>query len=266
VNRIAYNSKASHSKPGAAGFLKKAMRIPEKPSVATIEPPRPSQKTTMGPLGGIDVEKIVGKRGNTYEPIPSKSLGDVPVEKPEAEKPGSNFSEFIFEREVRKDKKGLPEVYRPPKNDGGGKEEIAGFTEKYNPEELALIKNTPKEKRKELILDLVDKKTQAAANWSKNEAVQGLMRDIVFHRGETGAQQIIKMALGGTGKKLTKEDIEALEQMDPADVIENITEARREYENKVVGVRSNLAKGLENRFNSARSYFLSQINQEGKTL
>lgn len=171
---------------------------------------------------------------------------------------------FSYGAEVRKDKDGNPAVYHPPKNDRGV-EEIAGFTAADNPKELALLKSTPPDQRKDVILGLMDKATAPALNWSADPGVQGLLRDMAFHRGVGGAQAMIGMALGEPAvetAQVTPEQIAALSALPRPQAIAALTAARHEYEEKIMGHRKNLSEGLDNRFNQAAKTFLN-IDQNG---
>lgn len=173
---------------------------------------------------------------------------------------------FIYGSEVETDKNGNPAQVTLPSQDTGGTTEIAGFTDKYDPQQLAQIASTPPAQRKDLVLSLIDQKTAPAAAWSDEPAVQGLLRDTVFHRGAGGAQAIIHAALTGQvpvgqdGKplasyQLTPDEVQQIKVMHPLDAINAISKARQTYENSIYGVRPQLAKGLTNRFNNAQQHF-----------
>lgn len=169
------------------------------------------------------------------------------------------FDDFTYNSEARTDAQGNPIVYHPPANDGSGGSEIAGFTIHDNPQQLAILQATPLAQRRDVVLKMMNDYTAPAAQWAQDPAVQGLVRDITFNRGPGGAQAIIAQALGAPAgartAKLAPEQIQALNQMDPLDAINALTKARSDYETNVVGVRPNLAKGLNNRFNNAQAHF-----------
>lgn len=235
-----------------------------------------SDEELRPPAGAGDKTSPVGNGVTpTFSPDPAaaasgpnaaEGLNNLPQNAPNATQvaqphipnaPHLPLSSFTYNSEARTDAQGNPVVYNPPKNDAGI-QEIAGFTLADNPEQFNIIKNTPLAQRKQVILDLMDKYTAPAANWSQDPGVQGLLRDVVFHRGPGGAQAIIGMALGGQTQKsgaITPEQIQALNQMDPVDAIQAITEARKAYEQAIMGDRKNLSKGLDKRFNQARINF-----------
>jgi hypothetical protein len=178
-------------------------------------------------------------------------------------KPLANIgNEFIFNSEARKDKSGNPVIYKLPKEDGGGEEEIAGFTSRYNPNELAQLKRVKPEERKNIIMGMIDKKTANAQKWATNPQVKGMVQDTIFHRGDGGASNIIRIAIGAPIVKntslLTPKEVESFNALDPLEAISALADARSKYENQIIGTRPKLAKGLQNRFNNARKYFTTQ--------
>jgi hypothetical protein len=219
-----------------------------------LDPNTPPQLTSSAPDANTPFPNQAPKADEVSQP--SLDMGSKTPASPMA---------FTYESEARLDANGNPIIYHPPSNDGGGAEEIAGFTSNDNPDQLAQIKATPPNQRMGLIIRLMEDYTSPVKNWSTNPAIQGLLQDTAFHRGVGGAGAILQAA---TGQPLTKsavpttQTLAALSSMNPADAINAITQARKNYESTVIGTRPNLDKGLQNRINQAGQYFTKQLTGE----
>jgi hypothetical protein len=177
----------------------------------------------------------------------------------------------IIKSEARVDKNGNLVTYRPPANDGGGAYEVAGFTEKYNKKEAQALMAAPPDQRRAMAEGFAAEKTKNANSWvtNGNKASKYVVQDTIFHRGDGGAAQMIKMSVGNpaynsngklaTSAKLTSSDIAKFNSMSPQQQISSLTAARKTYESKVVGVRPNLQKGLYNRFNNTQTTALKHV-------
>jgi len=165
------------------------------------------------------------------------------------------FAGFVFDHEARKDKQGnRPALYELPANDGGGRYEIAGITERFDLETVTrLVKLI---ERKEFgIAQAVCRayyvsNTNAVATWSPSPAIEFFLRDTAFNRGVRGAAKIAQMAVDtqvdGNVGPITRA---ALAKADPADLLVRLRAACEAYEDAVAGARPNLRKGLVNRWN-----------------
>lgn len=178
----------------------------------------------------------------------------------------SSMSDQIVQWEGRY-KDGKLQVYKLPSNDGGGRYEVAGINEKYDPEmakHLAeLIREGKHDQAQKEASAYIDKQTAPVAAWTSNKGVEAYLRDTAFNRGMTGAAKIMQMALGVTvdgkvGPK-TRAALKQAEMDDPKALLLKLRAAREEYERKVVGVRTNLWKGLVNRWDKALSVAQSLV-------
>lgn len=242
-------------------------------SAAPVAPPPPSSNAPAAvPVGAFSSysQLPVAFSNNptapaNAAPLPQNAPNAAAVSQPKVasapQQPAISAStRFTYGEEVRNDANGNPVLYHPPANDRGGSEEIAGFTSNHNPQELQIIKNTPPEQRMGVILQMMEKQTAPAAAWAADPGVQGLVRDISYHRGLGGAQAIIGMALGGPAvesSKITPQQVAALNAMPRPQAIKALTDARKAYEMEIYGDRKNLSAGLDNRFNQAAKAFLN---------
>lgn len=221
--------------------------------------PQPQAGPAQAAPGPADVQPPTGP-GASISPVGTGVLSTLGA--PNAVHAAASPS--ILDAEQRTNAVGQPVVYHPPADDRGGGEEIAGFTVKDNPQELALIKATPLSQRRNVILGLIDKETAPAAQWTSNPGVESLMRDTIHHRGLGGAQAIASMAAGAQpsySTTITPQTIKALGAMKPADAIDAITKARQAYEQTFYGNRPDLANGLQNRFTNSRQAALNLLTQ-----
>jgi hypothetical protein len=178
---------------------------------------------------------------------------------------------IIVDSEARRDSKGRIRVYGLPKNDGGGKYEIAGINSRYHPSaarKLAgMIRKGDHEGAERYAAEYIKKYTDRSASRVVGEGPQYLIRDIAFNRGPGGANAIMRMALGKTpsSKKAAirslnateRAQIKKLSQDDPEAFIKAVTKARMDYEYRFVGKRKNLDRGLRNRWKFAQTTALN---------
>lgn len=235
----------------------------------------------MQGVRGISVNPSFGVPQNVAPPTPSNApppnipppqpalqqpkIETIAPEPPVAAKPvatdkqASDPIDFIFNSEARKDKGGIAQIYKPPANDGGIIE-VAGITKAQHPEAYGRISALEGDARNQAVKQYLREYTDPGAKWANNPAAEAIVRDTYFHRGPTGSQKIIQMALGDkmTGT-LTSDQLSKLQAMTPEEQIDAITNARQKYEDTVIGVRPNLAKGLANRFQNAREFALGLI-------
>lgn len=167
----------------------------------------------------------------------------------------------IVNWEGRRDKNGNLTIYNLPSNDGGGRYEVAGINEKYDPKKAAelaiLIKSGKHKEAEKLAAAYIEENTKGVDSWTKNPALNFYLRDTAFNRGNTGAAKILQMALGvkndGKVGPITKAALKKAEN-DPGAFLDALNKARADYEYKVVGKRANLDQGLRNRWAKALEY------------
>lgn len=173
----------------------------------------------------------------------------------------------IVNFEARRNNKGKVVVYKLPKDDGGGRYEVAGINEKYHPEMAAKLKRMiEKEKRPDraeaLAVLYIATYTDAAARWTRNYGVEAYLRDSIWNRGAGGAAKILQKALG-----FKKADMDGLvgpqtlgalasAEAQPHLFLSELRAAREYYERVYVkrDESSQFWKGLVNRWNKALTF------------
>src|SRR5882724_2711676 len=92
----------------------------------------------------------------------------------------------IVDFEARRDKKGHLMVYHLPPNDGGGRFEVAGINERYNPSECAhlveLLEAKKFDEAESYAQEVIARDTDAAEKWGTDPGVQFFLRDSIFNR------------------------------------------------------------------------------------
>jgi hypothetical protein len=182
--------------------------------------------------------------------------------------PSTTIADSIFNSEARLDKSGNLQVYNLPGNDGGGSYEVAGINEKYHGPAAAklkgLIEGGQQEAAKSYAKSYIMDYTKTATKLSANSGTEYALRDITFNRGAGGANWMAKKAAGlSPNLKMSDVDRAAIleaQQKDPKGYLQNLRLAASEYESTQVGIRANLNKGLENRFNKRLENSLSILD------
>lgn len=162
----------------------------------------------------------------------------------------------IIDFEARRDKKGHLMVYRLPPNDGGGRFEVAGINERYNPAECAhlveLLGEGKYEEAESFAQEVIARDTDAAQNWHRDPGVLFFLRDSIFNRGVHGAARILQRAVkvkdDGVVGPVTRA---AVSQYQPNVLLKLLRDAREDYERHVVGYRANFWNGLVHRWDNA---------------
>ncbi len=169
------------------------------------------------------------------------------------------MAKTILDYEARRDSRGHLKIYELPSGDGGGRYEVAGINERYNPTELSVLVRMLRSgqyQQAELYATnyyLID--TNVVASWQSDmdPAVEFYLRDCVFNRGARGAAIILQMALGvnhdGSIGPITKG---ALHVADPDVLLTKLRAARERYE-RLYAHRDESSKfwrGLVNRWNN----------------
>jgi lysozyme family protein len=166
------------------------------------------------------------------------------------------MAKAIIDFEARRDRNGHLAVYNLPANDGGGRYEVAGINERYNPEaakKLATLLGAGKYDEAEIYAaDFILGDTAVAAQWTTEPGVEFMLRDCVFNRGANGAARILQRALNvpddGVVGPLT---MDAISKTNPDDLLQRLRDARENYERNVVGYRANFWQGLVNRWDNS---------------
>lgn len=172
-----------------------------------------------------------------------------------------DMAKDILNFEARRDKQGRLTVYHLPPNDGGGRYEVAGINEKYDGpavRHLVELLNAGKyDEAEDYAEEYIAENTDPADLLTYSPRLESYLRDCVFNRGKAGCVKILQIALGFTGHDVdgkwgpkSKAAMVKAER-NPDALLQKLREARETYERKYVGVRSNLWKGLVNRWNGA---------------
>lgn len=176
-------------------------------------------------------------------------------------------AEAIFNKEVRKDKKGRYTVYDLPSGDGGGKFEFAGINDRYHPEAAAKLKRMldsgDQEGAKNYAIQYIDDYTSEASTWGASPGVEHFLRDTYFNRGGGGTRKILQYATGSSSKD-EAQLVQKLQGMaDPYTALRN---ARERYEREDAGrdENSKFWRGLTNRWGSVTNE-AREIDNRGET-
>lgn len=149
-------------------------------------------------------------------------------------------------------------IYELPKEDGGGKYEVAGINERYNKPTVdalvGLLKQQKYAEAEALAVDFIAQDTDRVASWTRIPSVEFYLRDCCFNRGFGGAARILQRALkvkddGAVGQQ-TRDAVTIAEQY-PSAFLSALRTAREVYEKDVVGYRKKFWDGLVNRWNKA---------------
>jgi len=212
-------------------------------------------------------DQSVGISGVASDVVASKFESESVIAEKAPPKPASSVSrlqmaQWIVNQEARRDGQGRLKVYHLPANDGGGRFEVAGINERYNPSQclkLVAMVNAGQHAAAEHEAALfIASQTDAAAKWTSLPAAELFLRDTIFNRGLGGAAKILRMALGGVAGSLLAAAVSQAEQ-NPKHFIERLRAAREEYEWRVVGRRANMVRGLIERWNHVRDEALKLI-------
>ena len=187
-------------------------------------------------------------------PIPPAA----PVSSPETR---LKIATSILNFEARRDAKGRLRVYNLPPRDGGGRYEVAGINERYDPEEAAKLRDMLNagqyDAAEREAAEYIAKYTDVVAKWTTVPSIEAYLRDCTFNRGPGGAAKILQMALGvtvdgGVGPE-TRAALRKAEK-DPAKLLAAMRVARERYELGVAGRREEFWKGLVNRWDNSLAF------------
>jgi hypothetical protein len=181
-----------------------------------------------------------------------------PVSNPEVRK---KIADSILNFEARRDANGHLRVYNLPPSDGGGRYEVAGINERYDPEEAAKLRDLVDAGRYDEAerdaAEYIAQYTDVVSKWTPVPSIEAYLRDCTFNRGPGGAAKILQMALGvkvdgGVGP----ETLAALRkaEKDPARLLAVLRVARERYELRVAGRRPEFWKGLVNRWDKSLAF------------
>ena len=172
------------------------------------------------------------------------------------------MAKSIIDFEARRDAKGHLQVYKLPKEDGGGTYEVAGINDRYHPHEAAhlaaLVKAGRYDEAESEAQEIVATYTDFVQRWTEVAPVKSYLRDTGFNRGPRGAARILQRAIGvhdsGT---LSASDIATVAETEPASLLAALRQAREGYERDVAHrnpISSKFWKGLVNRWNKALAF------------
>ena len=156
----------------------------------------------------------------------------------------------------RRDKQGHLKVYLLPKNDSGGKYEVAGICDKHHPGAFRHLKMMLDsflwEEAERYAVDYIARYTDKAALWSNDWGVQFFLRDCAFNRGPGGAAKILQIAVGAkVDGDVGPETRTKIARFNGEELLKRLRSAREHYEYNYIGKREGLDKGLVNRWNNA---------------
>lgn len=152
------------------------------------------------------------------------------------------ISRRIFEFEARRDSEGKLVVHVPGPGDGGGRYEVAGFTEKYWPkvagELRGLVLAGRQGEAEVLAVQRIGEATECVRNLSEVDAIGAYLMDCGFNRGTGGAVRMLQRALrvkvDGKFGRISQGALEAAERQ-PEVLLLKLREAREWWEREVVG-------------------------------
>ena len=180
----------------------------------------------------------------------------------------------IVEFEGRFDKVGNLSVYKLPAGDGGGAYEVAGINERYHPSKAKQLKDLIEagqhQKAMREASEYIEAYTRPVRKFfpdeqsaDDNPAIEFVLRDSAFNRGNKGAAAILQIALevpvdGAIGPVTKRAFSDNLSQHGQANVLRRLPAARETYERNSYpwksGKRDESSKfwaGLSNRWSKA---------------
>lgn len=166
------------------------------------------------------------------------------------------MAQFIVDLEARRDAQGRLQVYQLPAGDGGGTYEVAGINDRFHPEEAAALRDliqaggyeVAEERARQYILKTTDK----AEDWTNDPCLEFMFRDMIHHRGETGAARILQRALGVAVDGIVgPKTLMAISNYSVPDLLLKLRAAREEYEIATFGKRAQFWKGFIARWDNA---------------
>lgn len=123
--------------------------------------------------------------------------------------PNAKMYQYMIESEARIDKNGNIQIYHPPAGDGGGEYEVAGINATYHPEEAKRLRHmidsgADQEEIREEIGRYYQDFTQPTADHLEDaeiqsEGVEYFLRDTALNMGNSGAERVLRAALGIPG-------------------------------------------------------------------
>lgn len=171
---------------------------------------------------------------------------------------------FDFEAEYRS---GHLAIETLPANDGGGAREVAGINMKYDSAEESVLEQLVKagkyDEAENSAIAYILKDTDVAVRWCSAPAIESYLRDCTFNRGPHGCILITQAAMGVAkdgqwGPKSDQAEKES-EAAGLSKFLDDLHQARIDYEHEVVGYRGNFDAGLLNRFQNACTFAKSLI-------
>ena len=164
---------------------------------------------------------------------------------------------FTFNKEARI-RGGKLKVYKPPSGDGGGSFEVAGITQRYQPNEAKRLKRLISQGNNSQAIEeakaFYRKRGAPFTKYANQKGLQLQLSDTVHHRGEGGLRKILQRA---TGMK-TKSYASLIKSLDSrGDALNRFNKARSDYEWQEIdrgrASRVKFKDGLRNRFRDAHN-------------
>lgn len=194
-------------------------------------------------------------RGTSTNPF-TKKVESAPWYSGVSQKKNIDPASFTVSQEARRDKAGNLKVYSPPSGDGGGSFEVAGITQRYNPEEAARLRALVQSGRSDLAEEEARKfiagRAEPYTSKTDDPGLKLLITDTTHHRGEGGLRRVLQRATGSDSKDYGQLIADLQSSGDPIGAFSN---ARRDYEWEEVdrgrGSRAKFRTGLANRFDNA---------------
>ncbi len=227
-----------------------------------VDRPAPASGVLRGWIPNAALRRATAAEEATPVPPPMEIPAPAPpIDSPAHAELRRKMAESILNFEARRDPQGHLRVYNLPAGDGGGRYEVAGINERYDPEEAAKLRDMLTAGRydeaEREATEYIAKYTDVAAKWTTVPSIEAYLRDCIFNRGPGGAARILQMALGVTvDGGVGPQTLGALRQAekDPAKLLVALRVAREQYELRVAGRRPQFWKGLVNRWDSSLDF------------
>ena len=246
------------------GLLGKGTRVKIAPQdwwYVEVEHPMTASGVLRGWLSNSVLRRATDADTGPTTPLPEVPTPPTPIDAAVHAELRKKMAESIVNFEARRDSQGHLRVYALPAGDGGGRYEVAGINERYDPAEAAKLRNMINagqydEAEREAV-EYIAQYTDVVAKWTTVPAIEAYLRDCTFNRGPGGAAKILQMALGVTvDGGVGPETLGALRkaEKDPAKLLAKLRVAREQYELRVAGRREKFWKGLVNRWDNSLTF------------
>ena len=174
--------------------------------------------------------------------------------------------QHVVNSEALRDDDGRIAVFHPPSGDGGGRFEVAGINHRYHPDMATHLRDIIAEgeqvRAEAEAVAYIAEYTDPLGSLAKTGAIEFLLRDIMWHRGPTGATRILQIALRVTEDGFFgPQTHNALMQAEraPVKLMDALRVAREVYERRRRDESSQFWNGLVNRWNAASEQALCYL-------